>query len=201
MPIANIIFDLDGTLGDTGQDITNAVNFVSAPLGIADMEVHEVTNMVGHGIGNLIAQALAPLGEEADTHKQKAIEAFVSYYNAHLTVHTLPYPGVPETLAELRGMGLTLAVLSNKRTSMCEGILRDLGLLVHFRLVAGGGYSHEKKPHPSSIQAVLDALGAGAATALMVGDSSVDIETARSVGMRSVGVTYGFRPRAALTTA
>lgn len=192
-----VIFDLDGTLVDTSRDLANALTHACAPWGGDKVGPEEVKPLVGGGLEKLIADAL---GKGATAEGQEdALKRFVEYYEAHLTDFSLPYPAVEDTLKKLANY--ELAVLSNKRSGMCEGILQGLGLLKYFRVVVGGDAPPAKKPHPSAMRYVLEALGARAAEAVMVGDSNVDIEAARVVQVKSIAVTHGFRPRETLLEA
>ncbi|HEB02878.1 MAG TPA: HAD-IIIA family hydrolase [Nitrospirae bacterium] len=200
----NIIFDLDGTLVDTAQDLANALSHAVSPYERGPYGPEEIKPLVGEGLERLIAKSLGPgvLGPGAmEMDVQQALHRFVAFYEAHLTDNTHPYEGVADTLRELKDRGLLLAVLSNKRTSMCRSILEALGLIEFFRVVAGGDAPPEKKPSPLAALYVLEALGAVPAESVMVGDSDIDIQTAEAAGMKSIAVTYGFRPREVLSGA
>ncbi len=199
-----IIFDLDGTLVDTADDLAGALSYAVSPLGLGPFGPEDVKPLVGEGLERLIAKSLGPgvLGPEAkEGDVRRGIERFVEYYEDHLVESTHPYEGVEDTLRELKARGYVMAVLSNKRTSMCETILKELGLLGYFRVVAGGDAPPEKKPSPLAAEYVLEALGAVAAESVMVGDSDIDIQTAVATGMESIAVTYGFRPESTLSGA
>ncbi len=189
---------------DTSEDLARALTHAVALYdldggGRGPFGPEDVKPMVGEGLERLIAKSLGPEAIESDL--QLGIERFVRYYNDHLVDNTLPYEGVADTLRKLYDSGYLMAVLSNKRTAMCDKILKALGLQGYFKVVAGGDAPPENKPSPKAAQYVLDALGADAADSVMVGDSDVDIMTARASGMRSIAVTYGFRPPESLREA
>ena len=199
MPVRYIVFDLDGTLVDTAEDLADALSYAVSPSGLGPLGPEDVKPLVGEGLERLIAKSLGPEAKERDV--QLGIERFVTYYEDHLVDNTHPYEGVEDTLKELESRGYVMAVLSNKRTSMCEAILSSLGLSGYFRVVAGGDAPPEKKPSPLAALYVLEALGAEPAESVMVGDSDIDIQTAEAAGMKSIAVTYGFRPENALSGA
>ncbi len=194
-----IVFDLDGTLVDTAEDLADALSYAVSPSGLEPLGPEDVKPLVGEGLERLIAKSLGPDAMEEDV--QLGIERFVTYYNDHLVDSTIPYEGVEDTLGELESRGYVMAVLSNKRTAMCEAILGELGLSGYFRVVVGGDAPPEKKPSPLAALYVLEALGAVAAESVMVGDSDIDIQTAEAAGMQSIAVTYGFRPEHVLSGA
>ena len=198
MPIKLLILDLDGTLVDTGQDIAEALNHALAPLGLKPMDVQAVTALVGEGIPNLIMKAVGP----AHLHRADSVrDSFVRYYKAHLTDHSLPYPGVMETLASLKDSGYRMTVLSNKNTGMSVEILKRLDMHEHFELVLGGDTVEEKKPKPGGVLQTLSELGAEPGETVLIGDSSYDLDAAKYAGGRSIAVAYGFRPRETLLDA
>jgi phosphoglycolate phosphatase len=192
-----IIFDLDGTLVDTVRDIADALNAACAPHGLRPFTLDETRDMVGQGMVNLIARALGP-GRAALV--EPTLREFVRIYSTGLAVHSRPYPGVPETLAEL-ARSFRMAVLSNKSQALSRELLAALGLARWFELIEGGDSVPEKKPSPRAVTHVLDALGVAAHDAVVVGDSAFDVDAAQGAGVRAVGVTYGFRPRASIAHA
>jgi phosphoglycolate phosphatase len=126
--------------------------------------------------------------------KWTALKFFLHYYHDHMLDFTQPYPGVREALDRLRGAGHTLAVLTNKPWRISEAIVEGLGLKDHFQRVYGGNSFAEKKPHPIGIDTLLSELNFAREATIMVGDSSVDIRTARNACVKACGVTYGFQP-------
>jgi len=187
-----VIFDLDGTLIDSSRDLANAVNATRAHLGLAPIENETVYSYVGNGAPVLIRKALGP--EYADEEVQSALEYFLAYYREHMLDNTVLYPGVREVLDEFRRAGLTMAVLTNKPVRFSQGIVDGLGLGAHFRRVYGGNSFEQKKPHPVGIETLMSEAGAAREETLMVGDSSVDVQTARNARVTACGVTWGFQP-------
>jgi len=187
-----VIFDLDGTLIDSSHDLANAVNATRAHLGLAPIENETVYSYVGNGAPVLIRKALGP--EYADEEVQSALEYFLAYYREHMLDNTALYPGVREVLDEFRRAGLTMAVLTNKPVRFSQGIVDGLGLGAHFRRVYGGNSFEQKKPHPVGIETLMRELESARDRTMMVGDSAVDIRTARNAHVQACGVTYGFQP-------
>lgn len=187
-----VIFDLDGTLIDSSRDLANAVNATRAHLGLAPIENETVYSYVGNGAPVLIRKALGP--EYANEEVQSALEYFLAYYREHMLDNTVLYPGVREVLDQFRRAGLTMAVLTNKPVRFSQGIVDGLGLGAHFRRVYGGNSFGQKKPHPVGIETLMNEAGAAREETLMVGDSSVDVQTARNARVTACGVTWGFQP-------
>jgi phosphoglycolate phosphatase len=187
-----VIFDLDGTLIDSKQDLVCAVNAARGHMGMGALDNETVASYVGDGAPVLIRRAL---GRGAtDGQVQDALEFFLAYYSDHLVDHTKLYPGVPETLERLGAAGVKMAILTNKPVRMSRGIVEALGVARHFERVYGGNSFEHKKPHPAGVEALLCECGAARERTLMVGDSGVDVRTARNAGIQACGVTYGFQP-------
>jgi phosphoglycolate phosphatase len=187
-----LIFDLDGTLIDSKLDLAHAVNATMAHMNMAPLEHEQVYSYVGNGAPVLIRRAL---GEQATVAEvEEALEFFLEYYRAHYLDYTTLYPGVRDSLDRLRDAGKRMAVLTNKPVGMSKAIVEGLGVGAHFFQVYGGNSFDFKKPNPVGVTALLRETGLLAANALMIGDSSVDIQTARNAGIASAGVTYGFQP-------
>jgi len=162
------------------------------------MPVQAVTALVGEGIPNLIMKAVG----QANLHRADSVrDSFVRYYREHLTDHSQPYPGVMETLGSLKSAGHRMSVLSNKNTDMSVEILKRLNIRGLFELVLGGDTVEEKKPKPGGVLQTLRELGVEPREAVLVGDSSYDLDAAKYAGVRSVAVAYGFRPRETLLDA
>ena len=187
-----LIFDLDGTLIDSQRDLVNSVNAARGHLGLGPLEDKLIHSYVGNGAPVLIRRALGPEAPQADV--DKALEFFLRFYHEHMLDYTRLYPGVREALDQLFEAGHRLAVLTNKPWRISEAIVDGLGLKAHFQRVYGGNSFAEKKPHPVGIDTLMAELNSARGATIMVGDSSVDIRTARNARVMACGVTYGFQP-------
>jgi phosphoglycolate phosphatase len=187
-----LIFDLDGTLIDSKLDLAHAVNATRRSMGMEPLEHDTVYSYVGNGAPVLIRRALGP--EATADEVATALEFFLAYYRDHMLDYTTLYPGVRETLDILSENGRKLAVLTNKPVRISQAILDGLGIGPLFFRVYGGNSFEQKKPHPAGVEALLAESGASRQRALMVGDSSVDVLTARNASIPCCGVTYGFQP-------
>ena len=191
-----VIFDLDGTLLDTLEDLKNAVNFALGEMGFPIRSLEEVRQFVGNGVAKLMERAVPAGTSPEDT--DRALGIFKAYYEQHKMDTTAPYPGVMEMLAVLKGKGCKLAVVSNKFDGAVKGLVSDYfpGLM---DAAAGeneaGGVP--KKPPPAMVLRVMEELKAE--KAVYIGDSDVDIQTAQSSGLPCISVTWGFRDRDFLT--
>jgi phosphoglycolate phosphatase len=183
-----LIFDLDGTLIDSKLDLALSVNATLAELGRNPLSHEQIFSYVGQGALALIARALGSDASEQDC--LLGLEFFIKYYSAHKLDNTTLYPGVRETLDALQGM--PMAVYTNKPVRVSRSIIRDLGIASHFRSVYGGNSFERKKPDPMGVESILREFGAAPAQVMIVGDSEVDVQTARNAGTWVCGVTYGF---------
>jgi len=184
-----VVFDLDGTLIDSIGDLALAVNRLVAELGGCPLRLDEVSAMVGEGASLLVRRALAAAG--LDTDLAQALPRFLEIYDSVLPGRTRPYAGIPEALEALVP-GATLAVLTNKPTAATLKLLGALGLARFFPLVVGGDGPLRRKPDPDGLRHLLDAAGTPPAAAVLVGDSLVDLQTARAAGVRACVARYGF---------
>jgi phosphoglycolate phosphatase len=182
------LFDLDGTLIDSRMDLAQSVNAMLRETGRGELSADLIASYVGHGAGQLIASALGPGANEEQ--RREALAIFLEQYREHKLDFTRAYPGVSEGLQAL--VGCPMAVLTNKPERLSVEILEGLQLAQFFRAVYGGDSFDTKKPDPSGALTILKELGAAPADSAMVGDSDVDIQTARNAGMFAVGVRYGF---------
>jgi phosphoglycolate phosphatase len=187
-----VIFDLDGTLIDSSRDLANSVNATRAQLGLAALENETVYSYVGDGAPVLIRRALGP--DYPDDAVERALEYFLSYYRDHMLDYTALYPGVREVLNSLHRAGMNMAVLTNKPVRFSQAIVNGLGLSGHFGRVYGGNSFEQKKPHPVGIETLMDEFRASREKTVMVGDSGVDVLTARNARVTACGVTWGFQP-------
>jgi len=187
-----LIFDLDGTLIDSRLDLAHSVNATRAHLGMPPLDDELVVSYVGHGAPTLIRRALGEQASEAEV--LEALEYFVEHYREHALDCTRFYPGVEESIGRLHRAGKRLAVLTNKPAKISRSIIAGLGAEGLFLHICGGDSFEFKKPNPIGIEALRKETGASRQRTMMVGDSSVDILTARNAGVRSCGVTYGLQP-------
>jgi len=187
-----LIFDLDGTLVDSKLDLAQAVNATRSHMGMSPLENERVYSYVGNGAPVLIRRAMGARATEAEV--QEALEFFLEYYREHYLDFTTLYPGVKEVLDRLRDGGKRMAVLTNKPVRISRAILDGLGVGGYFFQVYGGNSFDLKKPDPIGVRTLMLEAGIPADRTLMIGDSGVDIQTARNAGIASCGVTYGFQP-------
>jgi phosphoglycolate phosphatase len=187
-----LIFDLDGTLIDSRLDLATAVNATRRHMGMEALANERVYSYVGNGAPVLIRRAMGEQATEGEL--QEALEFFLEFYREHDLDHTVLYPGVKESLDRFRDAGKRMAVLTNKPVRMSRHIVEGLGVGAHFFQVYGGNSFEFKKPNPIGVQALIKEAGAARESSMMVGDSSVDVHTARNAGIQCCGVTYGFQP-------
>ena len=187
-----LIFDLDGTLIDSKLDLALSVNAMLEYMRRAPLPHEEIFGMVGNGAPVLIRKALTTglsSGEITDHEADQGLAYFLSYYRAHMLDNTATYPGVREALWALEDR--PMAVLTNKPVNFSRAILEGLGLARYFKYVYGGNSFEKKKPDPMGVNTLLRDLNSKATEAMMVGDSEVDVRTARNAGIWACGVTYG----------
>ncbi len=194
----HVIFDLDGTLLNTIDDLADAGNHVCAAHGWPVHTVDEFKRMVGNGIPKLV-ERFAPAGTDGETLAQVLAE-FSAYYDEHKEDKTAPYPGIPELLTALKGQGVRMAVLSNKAHALAGPVVEHYfpGM---FDAVQGALPDVPVKPDPTLLRSLMERLGAKPETTLFVGDSDVDVLTGKNGGLTVVGVLWGFRDRRELEGA
>jgi phosphoglycolate phosphatase len=200
-----LVFDLDGTLIDSRQDLCNSVNATLENFGLRALPDDVIASFIGDGAAMLIRRALAvpgelPVGapEPEDGFFDEAFAYFLTYYRAHKLDYTEVYPGVLESLEALKtlpdGSARKMAVLTNKPVGPAKAICDGLGLSPYFFGIYGGDSFPTKKPDPLGILALIEKAGVTPEETLMVGDSNVDIKTARNAGVWALGCTYGLSP-------
>jgi len=190
-----ILFDFDGTLLYTVQDLADAVNYAIARHGYPTHSVEAITRMVGNGVNMLVARAL-PQG--FDTPNYEAImDDFRSFYQQHCFDNTHPYDGVLDMLRTFAAEGRKLAIVTNKYQTAAES-LRQKFFSETVPVIVGDFEGRERKPAPDSVYVALEALQAEAASAVYVGDTEVDMQTARNAGLEFAAVSWGYRSRAEL---
>jgi phosphoglycolate phosphatase len=184
-----VVFDLDGTLVDSSVDLADAVNALLVELGRPPLPKRTIVGMVGEGANVLVRRALTAASLDPDT--PAALERFLAHYDPHLLDHTRPYPGIVDVLDTLDGR-VAMAVLTNKPVRATHLMLDGLGLQKYFRGIIGGDTSLGRKPAPAGLLHLAAGAGVEPARVLMVGDSAVDLATARNAGTRICLARYGF---------
>jgi phosphoglycolate phosphatase len=184
-----LVFDLDGTLVDSHRDLAAATNALLAELGRPPLPSDAVTTMIGDGAAVLVRRALTQAGLDPDT--PGALDRFLAHYDEQLLATTVPYDGMVATLDRLHG-NYRLAVLTNKPTKATTRVLSGLGLADRFDSVIGGDTDYGRKPNPAGMLALVANAGVDPEEALLVGDSPIDLATARRAGVRICLARYGF---------
>ncbi len=198
MSYKTAIFDLDGTILDTIDDLADTMNYVLRSSGYPERTRDEIQERVGNGILKLIIRALP---EEVSEERQRELLAlFKEYYAEHCADHTRPYEGIPELLEKLKEQGVALAVVSNKADfavkELCSRYFPGV-----FQAAVGERDGVRKKPAPDSVQEVLRLLQCSPEDAVYIGDSEVDVQTAVNASMQGLAVTWGFRSEETLRKA
>jgi len=198
-----VIFDLDGTLLDTVEDLGRAVNYVLEQRGLPQHTMDEYRYFVGNGVRLLVERALAAsLGAHPDAIQvESVLTDFLAYYMEHKSDHTKPYPGIGEVLDALTSEGIKVAVASNKFIDGTRGLVARFFPSVNFASVLGQREGVPVKPDPQIVYDILAEAGVKAADALYVGDTNIDMRTAAAAGVESVGVEWGFRTKEELVQA
>ncbi len=193
-----IIFDLDGTLLDTLDDLMDAANYALGQMGYPLRTRDEIRQFVGNGVVRLIERSVPEGTSPQDT--ERTLSIFKGFYELHKKDKTAPYPGVAELLKALREKGFKLAVVSNKFDAAVKALMEDdVPGLLHAAAGESEAAGVPKKPDPTMVLRTLDALGVKPERAVYVGDSDVDMQTARNAGLPCISVTWGFRDREFLT--
>jgi phosphoglycolate phosphatase len=191
-----LIFDLDGTLVDSRDDLANSINAMLRHFHKNELPHEVIASYIGDGAPMLVRRALGDPDDE--NFVQDALLYFMAWYREHKLDHTYVYEGIVESLEAIHksrdGQPLKMAVLSNKPVGPSRAIVDALGLGQYFFQVYGGNSFHTKKPDPAGVQALLEESGAFPEETIIIGDSNIDILTARNAGIYSVGVTYGLAP-------
>jgi phosphoglycolate phosphatase len=197
-----LIFDLDGTLIDSREDLANSVNAMLIHFGKKELPHEVIASYIGDGAPMLVRRSLGDPDDE--NFVQDAVLYFLAWYREHKLDNTYVYDGVKEALAAIQKsrntasagetLPLKMAVLSNKPVGPTRAIVEALGLGPYFFQVYGGNSFHTKKPDPAGVQILLEEAGAEPEETIIIGDSDIDVLTARNAGIYSIGVTYGLAP-------
>jgi phosphoglycolate phosphatase len=192
------IFDLDGTLCDTRADIADALNRALGEQGVPALPLERVTEMIGGGVELLVARAL---GDRAPEKAAEVAARFRANYAAGICRQTALYPGMSALCERARSCGVTLAIATNKPTRLARDLLVGLGILPWFSVVLGEEPGRARKPDRAVVDEILRWTKVSSEHALYVGDSLVDLETARNAGVAVALVDWGYADPAALTRA
>ncbi|MEX0804674.1 MAG: HAD-IA family hydrolase [Candidatus Binatia bacterium] len=191
-----IMFDLDGTLADTGPDLADAVNYTRAHFELAPLPERRIYSHVGRGVEYLLKHTLP---EEAPSHFQEMMRVFLHRYENHLLDKTVLYPHVDDALDHFSHK--RTVVVTNKLHRLAVAVLRGLGVENRFDAILGGDSGPEKKPHPALLRSVLRQFQIRPPNAVMIGDGDTDIEAGQRAGVVTCGVTYGLGNKNDLVTA
>lgn len=186
--VRGLIFDLDGTLIDSKLDLIYSVNAMLREKKKADLPAEMIASYIGNGAPQLVSRAMGKDASEEEL--RSALEFFLGYYEAHKMDNTAPYPGVREALEQLAEM--PMAVLTNKPVRISVRILEEMRLAQYFRVIYGGNSFEKKKPDAMGTNAILRELGMKPREVLFVGDSEVDVQTARNAVTLAATVNFGF---------
>ncbi len=181
-----VLFDLDGTLVDSSQDIANSINFTLASFGIPPWPVSTIKTFIGNGSMRLIERALAGRME----HASQALQIFTKHYQQHVCDHSNPFPGVETILDRLSD--LPLAIMSNKRERFIHPLLEYLGWENRFDWIVGSDSLNIRKPDPRPLLWICEQAKIPPNRTVMIGDSPVDVKAGKAAGMATVGLTGGF---------
>ncbi|MBR1514249.1 MAG: HAD-IA family hydrolase [Bacteroidales bacterium] len=188
-----VLFDLDGTLINTIDDLREAVNHAMTLRGFPTYTRDEVMTMVGHGIRNLVINALPSQYKDDTAMVEAALADFTAYYKAHIDVHTRPYPGMQALTERLHQESVFMAVASNKFQEGTEYLVKKFFPEIPFVAVLGNRPGYPLKPDPEIVGEVLRKAGVSREAAVMVGDSPTDMKTAENGGIRGIAVSWGYR--------
>lgn len=188
-----VVFDLDGTLVDTAPDLVGATNHALADLGLPGVGAELLRPWVSFGARRMIVEALAHLGAPRSNEEvDRLLQLFLIYYEANIARESRPFPGAVEAMATLLAGGARLAVCTNKRESLTRSLLKALDLDRHFAGLAGRDTFSVCKPHPDHLLGTIRLAGGEFRRSIMIGDSEVDIATAKAAGVPVVAVSFGY---------
>lgn len=198
MTVSAALFDLDGTLVDSLDDLTDAVNHMLAGFGRQQLVPAQARQLVGKGARNLVQRAL---GTDSPEEIERGLAAFTGFNTLHIADKSRLYPGARELLQQLADSNIRMAVISNKQEALSRLILKTLEIDAYFAIIAGGDTFPEMKPSPLPLVKVIDAFGCSPADAVMVGDSINDIQAGNRAGIATIGCRWGYGATGELVTA
>lgn len=188
-----IVFDLDGTLVDTAPDLCGALNWVLEREGRPLVPVEDVRHMVGEGARKLIERGLAASGPTPDAAEiEDHVVHFLDHYRRNLSAQSALFPGVEETLDALTGEGAQIAICTNKPEGLAVQLMDELGLGHRFPVILGGDSLPVRKPDPGHLLGTIQRMGAALSDTVFVGDSHVDVATARAARVPVIAVSFGY---------
>jgi phosphoglycolate phosphatase len=189
MTVRTALFDLDGTLVDSLEDLTDAVNVTRAGFGKAPLSSIAVRGMIGKGVRNLVQRALEL---EAPDDIERALQMFVEFNTAHIADKSRLYPGAMEALESLADAGIRMAIISNKQEALSRLIIEEMGISRFFALICGGDTFPEMKPSPLPLIRVMERFGVKAGETAMIGDSINDFQAGQQAGIATIGCGWGY---------
>ena len=187
---ATIVFDLDGTLVDTAPDLTNALNDVLVRRGHDRVSIEVIRGCVGHGARVMIEQSLARVGAQGDVDRMLA--EFLAHYETNIARESRPYPGAIAALGRLAAQGARLAICTNKRESLSRLLIQELEIEHYFTALAGRDTFPVAKPHPGHLTGVIALAGGDPSRSVMIGDSDIDLRTAKAAAVPAILVRFGY---------
>jgi len=194
-----VVFDLDGTLVDTGPDLTAALNHALGVLGRRTVDEESVKEMVGLGARKLLERGLAATGTVTPELVEAGVQPFLDYYAANIRVGSQPYDGIEAAMDALSADGVKLAICTNKPQRLSEMLIDALGWKGRFAAILGADRVPQRKPHPDHLLSTIEAAGGEVRSCAFVGDSIVDVAAAKAAGVPVVAVSFGFPDRPADT--
>lgn len=188
-----IVFDLDGTLVDTAPDLVHATNHVLEGLGFKPVAQDDLRPWISYGARRMIVEGLGMSGQEAsEADLDRLLDKFLEHYAANIAFESRPFPGAVAVLDRFRAQGTRIGLCTNKREELTLSLLGQLGIADRFTAIAGRDTFPVSKPHPDHLRGVVAKAGGNLARTVMIGDSEVDIATAKAARVPVVAVTFGY---------